>query len=520
MINNQLLDYIKQQLTSGATKETITANLKGQGWIDADIAEAFSAAAIVETKSATETVVPSQPAGTARYVKWILIALVGVGVIFGGYFGYRKYTLYKETQKQELAKQAEIQKYQAIVEKIVKGDIQNLTKDDYLLYLNRPADYSAWLPKDSDAQVQVGAFHLNLDDSSRDKIVILGPQILFGEGYILLDSVETKNGPEDLSENGFEDQDKDIFHNIEDYEKVETSLGTYWKGDRDLHIDSEIADVVKISGKIVLPFYESVEKITITKTDTETLIASGKLSDITFNQNEFSVSYSGASGLVSFDAKDADGKSLEYSMKTSSGGDVMRSIRGEFDGEIASVDLVFGVPSKDIEIPFAIEKPKENVVAPVADVVNTAASTPNSATEGEKKTDAVVWNAVTDKAEIAVLQQAVGTFTNLFKVGDMAAIDVYMKKAGISYVDDFDTKSEKEKKEEATLLSKTLFSVTQKNLAAMKDIRYETARQKDEDRWAVRGVSAKDPIFESPIKETFYLKKIDGMLYVVDFELE
>jgi len=43
MINDQLLDYIKKQLSSGVSRETITHNLKGADWTDADLSEAFKA---------------------------------------------------------------------------------------------------------------------------------------------------------------------------------------------------------------------------------------------------------------------------------------------------------------------------------------------------------------------------------------------------------------------------------------------------------------------------------------------
>ena len=41
MITNQLLDYIKRQMSIRASKETIINNLKLAGWLDADISEAF-----------------------------------------------------------------------------------------------------------------------------------------------------------------------------------------------------------------------------------------------------------------------------------------------------------------------------------------------------------------------------------------------------------------------------------------------------------------------------------------------
>lgn len=44
MANQQLLDYIMQQLKQGAERETIKNSLLGQGWQQKDLDEAFSTA--------------------------------------------------------------------------------------------------------------------------------------------------------------------------------------------------------------------------------------------------------------------------------------------------------------------------------------------------------------------------------------------------------------------------------------------------------------------------------------------
>ena len=46
MINNELLGYVKQQLSISVPKEIITSNLKQQGWTDEDVNEAFLAISI------------------------------------------------------------------------------------------------------------------------------------------------------------------------------------------------------------------------------------------------------------------------------------------------------------------------------------------------------------------------------------------------------------------------------------------------------------------------------------------
>jgi len=42
MVNQQILDYIKQQLQQGVSMETISSNLLSQGWQQQDVNEAFS----------------------------------------------------------------------------------------------------------------------------------------------------------------------------------------------------------------------------------------------------------------------------------------------------------------------------------------------------------------------------------------------------------------------------------------------------------------------------------------------
>ena len=44
MVNQQILDYIKQQLQQGVSREIISSNLISQGWQQQDVNEAFSQA--------------------------------------------------------------------------------------------------------------------------------------------------------------------------------------------------------------------------------------------------------------------------------------------------------------------------------------------------------------------------------------------------------------------------------------------------------------------------------------------
>src|SRR3989344_5354170 len=58
MINTQLLSYVRQQLSLNIGRETITANLKGAGWTDADLNEAFTAVGLI---GSNPTIIPISP---------------------------------------------------------------------------------------------------------------------------------------------------------------------------------------------------------------------------------------------------------------------------------------------------------------------------------------------------------------------------------------------------------------------------------------------------------------------------
>ena len=64
MINDQLLGYVKQQLSSKIDKDLVVSNLRGAGWSDADIEEVFSAVGPIITPT-TAPVSPSPVASPA-----------------------------------------------------------------------------------------------------------------------------------------------------------------------------------------------------------------------------------------------------------------------------------------------------------------------------------------------------------------------------------------------------------------------------------------------------------------------
>src|SRR6185369_9994026 len=111
MVNEQLLGYVRQQLSLGIKREVITNNLKPQGWTDADLNEAFSA--IASSISPTQTPASSPVSGAAQNVvqmhpmqnnfsdathkkgkgKKIFLAILIIILLAGGGFGaYAYYT--------------------------------------------------------------------------------------------------------------------------------------------------------------------------------------------------------------------------------------------------------------------------------------------------------------------------------------------------------------------------------------------------------------------------------------------
>lgn len=72
MINNQLLDYIKQQLSLNISRETITSNLKSVGWTEEDISEAFRTIIPLSTSvsvPSTPTISPTISPGVSNVAK-------------------------------------------------------------------------------------------------------------------------------------------------------------------------------------------------------------------------------------------------------------------------------------------------------------------------------------------------------------------------------------------------------------------------------------------------------------------
>ena len=98
MITPEILNFIKQQTTSGASREQISSLLKQNGWVDADIAEAFTASvsgnkSIVSTPLSppTQFMPPQiqQPIAPHRSVlKYIVVVVILLALLGSAGFFY------------------------------------------------------------------------------------------------------------------------------------------------------------------------------------------------------------------------------------------------------------------------------------------------------------------------------------------------------------------------------------------------------------------------------------------------
>ena len=139
MINQQLLDYVKQQLQNGVSKEQIKSNLLSNGWQESDINEAF--ALVDSLMSSTVSQISNSPQlpaefqqpvepKTKRSLFAVLLAL-GILLVAGGVFGYFYY--FRETPEKVIEKMknrlSEIEiktiEYQAEVKIAIEPELKN-----------------------------------------------------------------------------------------------------------------------------------------------------------------------------------------------------------------------------------------------------------------------------------------------------------------------------------------------------------------------------------------------------------
>ncbi len=278
-----------------------------------------------------------------------------------------------------------------------------------------------------------------------------------------------------------------------------------------MHTDTEFKDMTQIVGKIVLPFYDKNESIIINSDDKEKLIKSGKLSEINFVDGEVNLIYSGELDLIDVIGYDENDKDYTFRSKFISNDNISLSFGEE---KIVKVKLTFGNEAKDIEIPFTWDLKSSENNQTISDVNKDAVVESKIPPEDE-----IISVPVTSQEEILKLQKTIGNFTALFQKKDLNGVKAYSKVAGFYDEDDYTGKTEAEIKEEMKLLSDSLFQITEKDLLKMENVKYEKSEEKGVVTWAVSNIPAKDPILELSTKITFFIKEINGQLYVIDFTM-
>ncbi|MEK7142955.1 MAG: fibrobacter succinogenes major paralogous domain-containing protein [Patescibacteria group bacterium] len=91
MSNQQLFDYIKQQLAQGVAKEIINTNLLSQGWQQQDVDETFSVVEnqnLATSQSSQISFTPRKNKKTIIFIAVGVLLLIGLGV--GGFFLFSK----------------------------------------------------------------------------------------------------------------------------------------------------------------------------------------------------------------------------------------------------------------------------------------------------------------------------------------------------------------------------------------------------------------------------------------------
>jgi len=148
MINQQLLDYIKQQSSQGVSKEQIKSSLLASGWQTSDIEEVFNSIATTEqsaiippASSSSQPFSTFSPQPQKKFNKALLasILIIGALVIGGGAFAYFYYFQSPEKVVQRMtAKLAEIKSLEYSGEIKAEVDASNLTSGASLLQPTQP----------------------------------------------------------------------------------------------------------------------------------------------------------------------------------------------------------------------------------------------------------------------------------------------------------------------------------------------------------------------------------------------
>src|SRR3989344_6895948 len=78
MVNQQLLDYIKQQLQQGVSRENITNNLISQGWQQSDVNEAFSQATGQNFSTPMNTSITGDTSKNGKATAGLVLGIIGL----------------------------------------------------------------------------------------------------------------------------------------------------------------------------------------------------------------------------------------------------------------------------------------------------------------------------------------------------------------------------------------------------------------------------------------------------------
>ena len=99
MINQQMLDYIKQQMQQGVSQEQIKNSLMANGWQQQDIEEGFNNIVAQNTPGSFSALPVVASSGTWKIIAGIVI---GVAVLGGGAYLARQ-TIFKSKETPKIS---------------------------------------------------------------------------------------------------------------------------------------------------------------------------------------------------------------------------------------------------------------------------------------------------------------------------------------------------------------------------------------------------------------------------------
>ncbi|KKQ75885.1 MAG: hypothetical protein US98_C0057G0010 [Parcubacteria group bacterium GW2011_GWC1_38_6] len=105
MINQQILDYIKEQLQSGKTKDDIKNSLSTGGWLPSDVEEAFNMlnSQVQPQLTPPDNMSSVRPRKPKKALFAIISIIIGITIIGGGIFAYLNYSQSPESILQKMS---------------------------------------------------------------------------------------------------------------------------------------------------------------------------------------------------------------------------------------------------------------------------------------------------------------------------------------------------------------------------------------------------------------------------------